>query len=99
MFLTHCETSTGVFNPVKEIAEVVRDSDALLIVDSVSALVGMELKMDDWGVDVVVTASHKALGLAPGLALIAISEKAWKIIEAHRDQDSIGTFSPIERTL
>ena len=84
VFLTHCETSTGVVNPVKEIAEVVRDSDALLIVDSVSALVGMELKMDDWGVDVVVTASHKALGLAPGLALIAISEKAWKIIEAHR---------------
>lgn len=84
VFLTHCETSTTVVNPVKEIGEIVKDTPALLVVDSVSALVGMDLHMDDWGIDIVVTASHKALGLAPGLALISVSQKAWHIIEDHK---------------
>lgn len=84
VFVTHCETSTAVANPVEKIAEVVKDTSAILIVDSVSALVGMELKMDEWGVDIAVTASHKALGLPPGLALIAVSDKAWKMIEEHQ---------------
>lgn len=84
VFVTHCETSTAIVNPIKEIAEVVKDTNAILIVDSVSALAGMELKMDKWGVDIVVTASHKALGLPPGLALIAVSDKAWKMIEKHQ---------------
>jgi len=84
VFVTHCETSTAVANPVEKIAEVVKDTNAILIVDSVSALVGMELKMDEWGIDIAVTASHKALGLPPGLALIAVSDKAWKMIEEHQ---------------
>jgi len=84
VFATHCETSTGVVNPIKELAEVVKDTNAVFVVDSVSALVGMDLKMDDWGVDLAVTASHKALGLPPGLALIAVSQKAWKMVEQHK---------------
>ena len=44
----------------------------------------MDLNMDDWRIDIVVTASHKALGLAPGLALISVSQKAWAIIEDHK---------------
>ncbi len=83
VFVTHCETSTGVANPIKEIAAVVKESEAVFVVDSVSALVGMDLKMDQWGVDIAVTASHKALGLPPGLALIAVSEKAWKKVNDH----------------
>jgi len=83
VFATHCETSTAVANPIQELAEIVKDSSAILVVDSVSALVGMDLQMDAWGVDIVVTASHKALGLPPGLALIAVSDKAWTIIEQH----------------
>ncbi len=81
IFATHCETSTGVVNPIKDIADVVKQTEAVLVVDSVSALVGMELKMDAWGVDIAVTASHKALGLPPGLALIAVSQKAWRLID------------------
>lgn len=84
VFVTHCETSTAVVNPVEKIGEVVKDTNALLIVDSVSALIGMELKMDHWNVDIAVTASHKALGLPPGLALICVSQKAWKVIEKHQ---------------
>lgn len=84
VFVTHCETSTGVANPIKEIAAVVKESEAIFVVDSVSALVGMDLKMDQWGVDIAVTASHKALGLPPGLALIAVSEKAWNKVNDHQ---------------
>ncbi|RBP44759.1 pyridoxal-phosphate-dependent aminotransferase family protein [Garciella nitratireducens] len=84
VFLTHCETSTAVVNPVEKIGNIVKDTDALLIVDSVSALVGMDLKMDDWDVDIAVTASHKAIGLPPGLALVCVSQKAWKVIEKHK---------------
>lgn len=83
VFATHCETSTGVVNPIKEIAKVVNQYDAILVVDSVSGLVGMDLKFDEWGVDIAVTASHKALGLPPGLALIAVSNKAWRLIESN----------------
>ena len=84
VFATHCETSTGVVNPIKELAEAVKETEAVFVVDSVSALVGMDLKFDQWGVDIAVTASHKALGLPPGLALIAVSQKAWKIIDNHQ---------------
>ena len=81
VFATHCETSTAVVNPIKELAAVVKETEAVFVVDSVSALVGMDLQFDEWGVDLAVTASHKALGLPPGLALIAVSEKAWKVVE------------------
>lgn len=81
VFATHCETSTGVVNPIKEIAKIVKRYDAILAVDSVSGLVGMDLRFDEWGIDIAVTASHKALGLPPGLALIAVSNKAWNLIE------------------
>jgi len=83
VFATHCETSTGVVNPIKEIANVVKQYDAILVVDSVSGLVGMDLRFDEWGVDIAVTASHKALGLPPGLALIAVSNKAWELIDSN----------------
>lgn len=84
VFVTHCETSTAIVNPIEKIGEVVKDTNALLIVDSVSALVGMDLQMDNWGVDIVVTASHKALGVAPGLSLISVSQKAWEVVESHK---------------
>lgn len=84
VFVTQCETSTAVLNPIEEIGRVVKETNALLIVDSVSALVGMNLEMDNWGVDIAVTASHKALGLPPGLSLIAVSEKAWEVVNNHK---------------
>lgn len=82
VFSTYCETSTGVLNPVKELAHAVREvSEALLIVDGVSCIGGVETKMDDWGIDVLVTGSQKAFMLPAGLAFIAASERAWTIIE------------------
>jgi aspartate aminotransferase-like enzyme len=75
--VAHCETATGVLAPVRELAAVVREeSDALVLVDAVSSLAGAELETDAWGLDVVLTASQKALALPPGLALAAVSERA-----------------------
>lgn len=79
VLVTHNETSTGVTNPVAQIAEVVRDeSDALLIVDAVSSLGAIPFEMDGWGLDVVVTGSQKGWMVPPGLAFAAMSERAWQ---------------------
>lgn len=75
--VAHCETSTGVLSPLRELATVVREeSDALLVVDAVSSLAGAPLETDGWGLDVVLTASQKALALPPGLAFAAVSARA-----------------------
>lgn len=71
------ETSTGVLNPVPEIGAVMRNyPDVLLLVDAVSCAGGVEIKADEWGVDVCLTSSQKALALPPGLALCSVSDRA-----------------------
>jgi predicted phosphoserine aminotransferase len=71
------ETSTGVLNPVPEIGAVLRNyPDVLLLVDAVSCAGGVEIKADNWGVDVCLTSSQKALALPPGLALCSVSDRA-----------------------
>jgi len=79
-----CESSTGIAHPIRELAELTRHSDTCLVVDAVSALGAMPLPMDEWGIDVLLTASQKALMLPPGLAFSAASPKAWSRIE-HAD--------------
>jgi aspartate aminotransferase-like enzyme len=79
--VVHCETSTGILNPVKEIAEVCSRHDSLLIVDGVTGFGGAEFRFDEWDIGICITASQKSLGLFPGLAPIAISERAWELIE------------------
>ncbi len=75
--VVHSETSTATLNPIKEIAKVVREeSGALIIVDAVSSLGGVELRVDDWFLDVVITGSQKALALPPGLSFITASPRA-----------------------
>src|SRR2546426_1970698 len=81
VLITHNETSTGVLNPLKEIAAVIRDSGRLFIVDSVSGAGATELEVDEWGIDVCVTASQKAWGAPPGVAMITMSPRAWKAYE------------------
>jgi aspartate aminotransferase-like enzyme len=83
ILLTHNETSTGVMNPIRELAAVVRDvsPDTLILVDSVSGLGAVPFEMDAWGVDLVVTGSQKAWMAAPGLAMIAASERGWAATE------------------
>jgi aspartate aminotransferase-like enzyme len=72
------ETSTTVVHPIERLARLTRERDALLVVDGITAVGVFDLPMDRWGVDVLVTGSQKALMLPPGLALIALSERAWQ---------------------
>lgn len=82
--VVHNETSTGMQNPVKEIAEAVRavSPDTLIFVDAVSSLAGAKIEMDAWGLDLVLTSSQKCLALPPGLALGAVSDRAMKKAES-----------------
>ena len=86
VLLTHNETSTGVMNPIPELAAAIREAspETLILVDSVSALGAVPFAMDDWGIDVVVTGSQKAWMSAPGLAMVAASERAWAAMETAR---------------
>jgi aspartate aminotransferase-like enzyme len=76
------ESSTGVYHPIEQLAQVTAKTPAILVVDAISALGAMTLPMDAWGIDVLVSACHKALGLPPGLAFLAAGEKAWKLNES-----------------
>lgn len=85
VFMTYCETSTGVLNPVQALTEVIREeTDALSIVDGVSCLGAVPMKMDEWGIDIAVTGSQKALMLPAGLAFVAVSDKGWRTIEQNK---------------
>jgi len=81
VFITHCETSTGVVTDVESIAKIVNSTKAVLVVDAISSLVSIPLKTDEWKVDVVVSGSQKGLMTPPGLAFVSVSEKAWKMAE------------------
>ncbi len=83
VYTTLSETSTGVGHDIRAFGEIVAKTPALLVVDAISGLGVMELRMDDWKVDICVTGSQKALMLPPGLAYVAVSDKAWKCIEAN----------------
>jgi aspartate aminotransferase-like enzyme len=77
VFVQLNESSTGAAHDVKAIAEVVRATDALLVVDAISGAGAMPLETEAWGVDVVVVGSQKSLALPPGLAFVALSKRAW----------------------
>ena len=76
VFVTLSETSTGVVHDVRALAEAARRHDALLVVDAISGAGAAELRQDEWGIDVVVTGSQKALMCPPGLAFVSASERA-----------------------
>ncbi len=94
--VVHNETSTGMQNPVKEIAEAVRavSPDTLIIVDAVSSLGGARIEMDAWGLDMVLTSSQKCLALPPGLALGAVSDRA---MEKARSVENRGWYFDLVR--
>ena len=74
--VVHNETSTGVTNPIKAIGEVIKQHpDTLYFVDTVSGFLGMELRVDDWGIDIALTSSQKAFALPPGIAFAAVSDR------------------------
>lgn len=75
---THVDTCTGGCAPVKEYAGVLKNHDLIYIIDGVCATGGIEERMDDWGVDVILTAAQKCFGAPPGLAILVVSEKGIK---------------------
>lgn len=78
ILIVHNETSTGLVNPVKEIAAAVKrvSPDTLICVDAVSSLAGDKIEMDAWGLDMVLTSAQKALALPPGISLAAVNNRA-----------------------
>jgi len=85
IFVTHSETSTGVAIDVEKIARVVHEnSEAVIVVDGISAVGALEMRMDAWNLDVVVTGSQKGLMIPPGLAFIALNDRAWQLVERSR---------------
>ena len=96
LVLIHNESSTGVLGDLAMAGKLVRNTPTLLVTDSVSGLAGMELQMDGWGVDILVSGSQKALMCPPGLGLITASEKAWQVIR--RDNGVPRFYFDLRRT-
>ncbi len=85
VFVQANETSTGVQQPVKELAAVTKTRPGvILVVDAISALGGYPLPMDEWGMDILVAGSQKAMMLPPGLAFAALSPKAWEFVKTSK---------------
>jgi aspartate aminotransferase-like enzyme len=82
VFIQFSETSTGVVNDIRTIGEIVARTPAVLVVDAISGLGATDLPTDAWHVDVCVAGSQKALMVPPGLAYVAVSEKAWRKVMA-----------------
>ena len=81
VFITHCETSTGVINDIESIVQVVHSYPVLLVVDAITTVGIQPFLMDQWKIDVAVTGSQKGCMLPPGLAFVAVRPEAWKAIE------------------
>src|SRR6187397_3178006 len=86
ILLTHNETSTGVENPLAELAAVTREvsPDTLILVDAISGLGAVPFETDGWGLDVVATGSQKSWMSPPGLAMVSVGERAWSAAENAR---------------
>lgn len=85
VFIQASETSTGVMHPTKEIAEIVKNyENTILVVDGITGVGVFPLPMDEWGIDILITGSQKALMLPPGLAFAGLSDKAWKFVETSK---------------
>jgi aspartate aminotransferase-like enzyme len=82
VIITHSETSTGVLNDLETISRYVKNhEESLIIVDAVTSLGAVNIPIDDWGIDVAVSASQKGYMIPPGLGFVSVSDKAWKIYE------------------
>jgi len=79
--LTHSETSTGAKNDIKTLCKIIKDHGAISVVDGVTSVGCMEVNMDEWGIDVLISGSQKGFMVPPGLAFLAASPRAWKIYE------------------
>lgn len=99
VFCQHTETSTGVVNDIRRFAQLTGNTPAILVVDAISGLGGQDLQTDNWKVDVVVSGSQKGLMTAPGLAMVSLSEKAWKLVEAAKNPRFYFDFRKMKKSL
>ncbi|MDE2847214.1 MAG: aminotransferase class V-fold PLP-dependent enzyme [Gemmatimonadota bacterium] len=81
--LVHCETTTGTLNPIEAVGRMLKDEfpDVIYMVDCVSSFGGVEVRVDEWGIDLMVTTTQKCLNAPQGLAIVVAGEKAWDKIE------------------
>jgi alanine-glyoxylate transaminase/serine-glyoxylate transaminase/serine-pyruvate transaminase len=88
--VTHVETSTGIANPIREIGETVKEnSNAVYIVDAVCSLGGMEVRVDDWNIDICAAGSQKCIGVPPGLAMLSVSNDVLKLLDSRKSPVSL----------
>lgn len=86
VMVVHSETSTATASDLEAIGKICKSHDKLLLADCITSAGALPLKPDDWGVDIVITGSQKALMLPPGLGFVSVSERAWKAIDANTGQ-------------
>jgi len=79
--LVHNETSTGVSNPIEKVGKILKNFDALYVVDTVSSLGGDDVQVDNFGIDMCVTGSQKCLAAPPGMAAITLNDVAWNVVD------------------
>lgn len=79
--LTHSETSTGAKNDIKTLCKIIKDHGAISVVDGVTSVGCMDVKMDEWGIDVLVSGSQKGFMIPPGLAFLSANKRAWEVYE------------------
>ena len=84
VFTTHNETSTGVYNDIEAIGKIVKEYDAILVVDGISGIGALPFYTDKWNVDMAVAGSQKGMMIPPGIATITVSPKAWKVVENNK---------------
>ena len=99
VLVVHNETSTGLMNPIKEISEVVHATspDTLVCIDAVSSASGANIETDNWGLDLVLTSSQKALALPPGLGFAAVSDRAMQRAESVENRGWYFDFLRLEK--
>ena len=95
--MAYGDTSTGVLNDVPAVARLTRARDVLLLVDGVSSIGGMPFLLDEWGVDVAITASQKCLMSSPGLAFAVLGDRAWSASATARLPRNYWDFAEIRR--
>ena len=86
--LVHNETSTGTTYPAQEVGRLARDAGALFMLDTVSAVAGIDVRTDEWGVDLNMTGSQKCLAAPLGMSLVSVSDRAWEAMERRKQKAS-----------
>jgi len=81
MTVVHCETPAGILNPIEELCPLAKNKGILTIVDAVASLGGVDVRPDEWGIDICITASQKAISAPPGLTMMSMSPYSWEVIE------------------